>query len=416
MVLHALGVLFPGFPRSARWRTTGSAIVREQLRRQVNADGSHFEQSSYYHVYALDLFLLHYLLAGRPDEFNAPLIRMAEYLDAIQGVERRIPFVGDDDGGRLFHPYGTRDEFCRATLATCAMLFRRPEWLHETGDLDQQAAWWLDMPEVVNTARSEDSTRRSRLFPDTGMAVLEDHDLFVLADAGGFGPFRAGHSHSDTLSIVLRRSDKDILIDPGTFSYAEAESRDWFRGSSAHNTVRIDLSNQALSLGPFAWAGKPVVSIQDWTSTSDWDYLDATCRYDGQPFAHRRRILFIKDRGWIVILDHAEGSGEHRVEQFWNTACPILELSSHAYQLGDSARLLLDLQMDITIQTAWRSPAYGVKDPSQQIVAQKRTTLPFSFATAILGASDEPHAVHAVSTGVAIGSSVWALPPRGNAA
>ena len=66
VALHALGVLFPAFPRAARWAETGGRLVEQQMERQVREDGSHFEQSAYYHVYALDFFLLYRLLAKPP--------------------------------------------------------------------------------------------------------------------------------------------------------------------------------------------------------------------------------------------------------------------------------------------------------------------------------------------------------------
>ena len=49
---------------------------------------------------------------------------MADFLDTLMGP-RALPFLGDDDGGRWFHPYGRRDQFGRATLATCATLLNR---------------------------------------------------------------------------------------------------------------------------------------------------------------------------------------------------------------------------------------------------------------------------------------------------
>ena len=54
VVLHALGVLFPRFALARNWVREGGRIVQQQLERQVRADGTHFEQSAYYHVYALD--------------------------------------------------------------------------------------------------------------------------------------------------------------------------------------------------------------------------------------------------------------------------------------------------------------------------------------------------------------------------
>ncbi|MCL4402454.1 MAG: hypothetical protein M1436_07325, partial [Acidobacteria bacterium] len=135
VALHALGVLFPGFPRAGKWERTGGRIVREQMDAQVREDGSHFEQSTYYHVYALDFFLLHRALAQAPPAYDEKLSRMADYLAALMGPSRRLPFIGDDDGGRLFHPYGTRDRFGRATLAAASVLLERPEWFYEPEDL-----------------------------------------------------------------------------------------------------------------------------------------------------------------------------------------------------------------------------------------------------------------------------------------
>ena len=94
VALHALGVLFPVFPESERWRARGAAIVEAQLEFQVKADGSHFEQSTYYHVYALDFFLFYYLMASRPKHFEPALARMAEYLDWLLGPARRMALLG----------------------------------------------------------------------------------------------------------------------------------------------------------------------------------------------------------------------------------------------------------------------------------------------------------------------------------
>ena len=61
--------------------------------RQVRGDGSHFEQSAYYHVYALDFFLLYRVLANPGAAYDAKLVRMAEYLDALLGNSGVLPLI-----------------------------------------------------------------------------------------------------------------------------------------------------------------------------------------------------------------------------------------------------------------------------------------------------------------------------------
>src|SRR5205823_11716323 len=130
-------------------------------------------------------------------------------------------------------------------------------------------------------------------FADAGVAIMASGAAHLVIKAGPFGEGSGGHSHSDVLSLVARVGDREILIDPGTFTYiADPEERNRFRGAAAHNTVRIDGRDQAVPAGPFRWNGKPSVDVREWTTGAQQDYLDATCRYSG--FTHRRRVLFVK--------------------------------------------------------------------------------------------------------------------------
>ena len=68
---------------------------------------------------------------------------MAEHLHALLGPARKLSFPGEDEGGRFFHPFGAREDFGRASMATCSVFLDRPEWLYSVEDLWPQAAWWL---------------------------------------------------------------------------------------------------------------------------------------------------------------------------------------------------------------------------------------------------------------------------------
>ena len=51
----------------------------------------------------------------------------------------------------------------------------------------------------------------------------------------------AAHGHADALAMVLSIGGDELFIDPGTYAYhTEQKWRDYFKGTSAHNTVRID--------------------------------------------------------------------------------------------------------------------------------------------------------------------------------
>jgi Heparinase II/III-like protein/Heparinase II/III N-terminus len=340
VALHTLSVLYPELPLSHRWRTLASELVEEQMVRQVREDGSHFEQSTYYHVYALDMFLWHELLAETSARYKDKLLRMAEYLAALLGPGETLPLIGDDDGGRLFHPYGKRAGFARATLAATGALAVKP----------------------VSRAN------RSRQFPDAGMAVMTAGDIQIIVKAGAFGPGSAGHSHSDALSFVCRLGDHWWLVDSGTYSYLDPEWRNRFRGSAAHNTIRIDGKDQATPAGPFRWAHLPEVRSLEWSSTEEQDSLDAECRYSG--FVHLRRFLFLKPYV-LFVLDRVEGQpGEHLVEQFW-----------HAAQTDKFTSMAFSHESAAT--ETWHSEVFGSKHAVPGRLVTYRGSLPVTLAAAI---------------------------------
>ena len=223
-----------------------------QLAFQVRPDGSHFEQSTYYHVYALDFLLFHYLLAGRPKQFEPVLARMAEYLDWLLGPSRRMAFSGDDDGGRLFHPFGERNQFGRASLTTSGILLGNSRWIGSKETTAEQAAWWLGAQCLATAGGPQPPPAGARAFNDSGMVFLQSSNLFVQFDAGSFGWAGGGHSHADTMNALVWFEGEPVFIDPGTYTYvADPAARDWFRGTAAHNTISIDRQNQGQPAGPF---------------------------------------------------------------------------------------------------------------------------------------------------------------------
>lgn len=391
VTLHALGLLFPQFPEAGRWEQNGAAWVERELLRQVRDDGSHFEQSSYYHVYALDMFLFHAVLRGTA---WPRLERMAEYLSALLGPSGSLPFIGDDDGGRWFHPYGPRDRFGRATLATCGVLFGRPEWIADPRDLEEQAVWWLG-PRSVESAPARHA---SLLFAGTGSAILVDRDRQVIVKGGPFGPGRAGHSHSDCLSVIARASGRRILIDSGTFTYVgDAQERDRFRGAAAHNTMRVDRLDQADPRGPFGWANPPVTGILEFQTCAAHDFFDAECRYRG--ITHRRRVLWIKPDVLLILDDISGTPGEHDLEQFWHLGGKPALAGAACFRVP-GALLVTESNGTLEIAAGWTSPVFGSKTAAAVIRVARREVLPSRWAAAVIfGESDSPASIQRTGGG-----------------
>lgn len=370
VALHALGIFFRGMSRAHAWERQGARVVAERMAHLVHADGSYIEQSASYHLYALDMLLFHAVLVPPSDEYRGSLARMARYLDALMGDERTLPSIGDDDGGRFFHPFGPRDRFGRATLATAGWVLGRPEWIARN-DLRECAVWWLG-PRVLQ-AHGVKPVRQSAWFEDAGVAVMHSGDARCIVQAGPFGPFRGSHGHSDKLSLVVRAGGQDLLIDAGTFTYDHTSPwRRVFRGTAAHNTVRVGGRDQADPAGAFGWQNSPEVIVRQWETTPAADFLDAECRY--RDVRHRRRVFFWKP-GLLFVLDDVECGGAV-AEQFWHPAAPVRRLTSFSFRLGEAGTLLLapgDSAADCSEsgEFGWRSEVYGLKQPSPVVVMRR---------------------------------------------
>ena len=387
VALHALGLLFREAAGAENWERAGTRVVWEQMERQVRADGSHFEQSSYYHLYALDMFLFHAALAPVPDEYGGAILRMAEYLDALMGPSGSLPFLGDDDGGRFFHPYGERKRFGRATLATCGAMFGRSDWIRDREDLCQQAVWWLGALRVDQPVRKRHWA--SRRFEEAGTVVMASERVSCIVRAGPFGAFRAGHSHADALSMVVAGEAGEVVVDPGTFTYV-GEERGAFRGTAAHNTVRVEEQDQAQMNGPFAWRNPPEVRIRQWIPGAEADYLDAECRY--RRWRHRRRVFFIKP-ALLFVLDDVEcesgGAGRWLAEQFWHAGAGVEIFGTQCWRIGSSATLVLDRAAGAVEwreggAIGWRSRVFGAKEKAPVIVNRREGTKSLRFGAALI--------------------------------
>ncbi len=325
VALHALGLYFSGFPRARQWEQLGAQVTREQMDRQIRADGSSFEQSTYYQVYLLDMFTLHAALASPGLRYRAKLKQMAEFQRAMAGPSGRLPLLGDDDGGCV-------------SLGSIQRLGGKGNW-------------------------------QSQLFPDAGLAVMTCGETQAIVDAGPFGALNAGHSHSDTLSIVVRSGGAEILIDPGTYTYTgDAEWRAWFRSTAAHNTIRIDGRDQGVQRGPFGWDSKPKVKILDWRTNAERDLLEAECCYAG--FTHRRRVEFLKPDVFVITDDVSGPPGSHEIEQLWHLAS------------GEAGAKLI-LPDDAELTESWRSTMFGEKHLGPMLRVRRRSELPIRLEARI---------------------------------
>jgi hypothetical protein len=398
--LFFIGVLYPQIRCADRWKKKGLEILLQETERQVHSDGLYFEQSLYYHVYALDLFLHARLLALRnqidvPAHYDEVLKKM---LVVVKTLSQSGPLLGfgDDDGGRLFNPRRNRGRHMTDPVAVGATLLQN-EQLRTAATLTEESIWLFGEQAVsFLSGESLPVPRHSQSFPDGGIYTSADPEKpsQLVIDAGPLGAMRAGHGHADALSVKYSAHGKPCLVDSGTFGYiSSGNERDLYRGTGAHNTLRVDELDQAVPDGPFAWKDLPAVRPESWIMGETFTYF--TGSHTGylrlrDPVLHRRFVFHLFKSFWMV-RDVAEGKEAHILETFWH-----FDSSLAAHQIDDrfvaasaadgeldNAIAFVpvnDSQWDCRVTSGHVSPVYGLAESAEVLRCRAEIRLPAEHA------------------------------------
>jgi hypothetical protein len=411
--LYTAGVTWPYWPRAAQWRANGKAILEREALLQNAPDGVNREQAVSYLQWELDLLLIPLFAARANGDDFAPayaarIEAMLVYLASIMDFGGNVPMFGDADDGFVVR-LDPRPGFCRyrSLLATGALLFGRGDLKAKAGGLDDKTRWLLGVCADADFAGLDTSAARlpiRREFPDGGYYVLgadfeTPAEIRLVADAGPLGYRRiAAHGHADALSFTLSVAGLEFLVDPGTFAYhTETDWRSYFRGTAAHNTVRIDGQDQSQQGGNFMWLRKARAGCATWSTNAERDLFEGW--QDGyaslaDPVMHHRGIELDKRARRILIEDTLEMQGAHDVEIFFHCheACTVREHGNNITLTRDGKVVTLGLPDGGDVRVlrgsiapigGWVSRAFDRKQPAPTIAWRARLSGSVALRTVI---------------------------------
>jgi hypothetical protein len=397
--LFVAAITWPFWGRARKWRLTAKEELAREMLVQNTEDGVNREQSVFYAAFVLDFFLSA-ALAGKANgtefprecwqRFEAMLVFLATLMDA----NGHLPMIGDSDDGHVLR-LSQEEGFCpyRSLMATGSILCSRPEFKVKAGHLDEKTHWLLGVDadkrfDAISVRAVKWPMRRA--FPDGGYYLMgkdweKPGEVRLVADAGSLGYLSlAAHGHADALTVTLSVAGKEFLIDPGTYAYqSNLKWRNYFRGTAAHNTVRIDQQDQSVIGGKFMWLQRAHTEVEVWQTDNVSDRLVAI--HDGysrlaDPVFHRREIYFDKVRMCIQIVDTIYGKKPHTVERFWHFSelCEVKRENGVISAVNDGVRIRLSStgggekvrlsrgQKDPPL--GWVSRHFDIKEPTATVV------------------------------------------------
>ena len=400
MGLFVASLTWPWWPESARWRESARAELEAEAKKQIGADGASREQAFWYHHEVADMLLLCVLFGqangiGFSSQLRRRLESMLEFIAAVIDGGAHVPMVGDADDAVMvrfsrepdFSPY-------RSLLATGAVLFGRGDFKALAGRFDDKSRWLLGdkASQQFEALRVAPAAPVRLAFRDGGYCILGrdfggPKEVKAVVDAGPLGYLSiAAHGHADALAFTMSGGGNEILVDPGTYTFhGQKRWRDYFRGTSAHNTVRVDREDQSVPGGDFLWLRHARARCEHFDTGAARDVFEGV--HDGylrldDPVLHRRRIEFDKQQMRIAVRDTLECRGEHFVELHWHLAdsCAA-SVFGHCVQVeGPGFRVRIDCPRELNAPIAvrgqddpplgWISRQFDRREPSPVIVCR----------------------------------------------
>lgn len=322
------GQFLSGGP-SRKWMSLAGKLLLCEIKQQILTDGGHFERSTMYHCQVCQDLLEIYLALTRDGNVSSPLavllkdtiLKMAEFLLNQLHPDGTMALFGDSALGVTANPMDLIAVV--SSVAGCG---------HPIGDyrLKDPYLFLIGGHRVIPGPHHSPDLSRSRIsqpeivsFNDSGYFMVRNRNNdYLVVDGGVFGPESLpAHSHCDMLSYELSLSGERFIVDSGVLEYAPNQWRDYFRGTSAHNTVMVDGIEQARCWGSFR-VGKRARRI---SAALELD-RDGNPVFKGAidltPMAsfrliQQREIMWIGNRLWLVMDSiHSDGPAIHSLQSF----------------------------------------------------------------------------------------------------
>jgi uncharacterized heparinase superfamily protein len=331
------GRYFDG-PEAARWHRAGSRLLDTELKRQILADGTHYERSPAYHAQVFaDLVDCRRLVSERLR------IRLDSKLRKMAGV------LAD-----LTHPDGDVSLFNDGTLD----MSHQPDVLLDV---------WAD--EIGERPAQHPIVR----LPDAGYFGLRSADSLCLVDCGSVGPKDLpAHSHGDALAFEWSVDGQRIIVDFGVFEYQAGPRRMESRATRSHNTVTVDDADQCEFWGSFRIGRRPRVLLRECGYDEHQGLVvegshDGFRHLTGRP-EHRRR--FEVRAGEVSVTDAVSGGAGQSVRARLLLHPGVGIERDGSTLLLRQGRTVIDVESTgtFTIEKATWCPSFGVELETQRIV------------------------------------------------
>ena len=408
-----IGVMLPELRAAEEWREFGLRELLREMDKQTLPDGADYEASTGYHRLKVELYLYSLLLCRTngieiEEKYWTKVRGMIDYIRVYLRPDGRAPLVGDTDSGQVLAIVKRAADDHGYVLVLGAAVFQEPHFKLPDDEVPEELLWILGERGVRDyKSLQQTPMRESQAFPDAGIYVLRQDDLYLLFNASDSGvKGRGSHGHNDALSIEVSAYGVPFIIDPGTYVYvANLKERHTFRSTAYHSTVQVDAREQNTvdEELPFIIGNEASPRVLTWKSDAEEDLVIA--EHYGyqklpQPVTHRRSVRFDKRKRFWIIEDRLTGKGTHKFSFRFHLAPEIETVlrpdgSIEAWDKMKAVRLFVAPLNDAPkpqFDQGFASTDYGAKRKSMIVRWSERASVPAIRRWAIVPVHNESDA------------------------
>jgi hypothetical protein len=402
------------FKESAKWIRYSQKGLETEILKQHSKNGVNKEEAANYIQFITDFFLLSYIVGENSllpfsRTYKNQLQQIFNYIHDFLDCKGNCPKYGDEDGGKCFiADFNDKFNNFKSLLTSGAIIFKDPVLKSKSNgfDIKNQLLFGRLGKLIFNAIPNEDSVEGSKFYKEEGHFISrkkeEKREIYLHFDAAPLGYLSiAAHGHADALSFILHVDGHPVFVDPGTYTYhTDPKWRNYFIGTLAHNSIKINKHDQATIAGSTLWLQHYKCNILHSETTSEKDIIRAShTGYEKFGIIHTRELIFDKESAEIKITDTIKTKTQNpyfiEMPFHLHPGIEVKPINENCFSLKNKSGINVQLQTDLKLTAqvihgqikptivGWYSKSFSQKEPTNTILCSLEISKNIKFETTI---------------------------------
>ena len=365
LALYLVGLLYPQFPDSTKWKQKGKAWFEEEIAYQVYKDGTFLQFSMNYHRVVIQLLTWAIVLAGKNEESFIPIVyerakKSLEFLRSCMNDNNGyLPNYGANDGALFFKLNSSSYRDYRPQLTALASALKIDlsfpgfcEDIHWYGLENKASKTWKPAEGIHQ-------------FSAGGYYVIREVNTLTFIRCG---KYKDRPSQADNLHLDIWYNDENILTDAGSYKYnTDEKTLRYFMGTASHNTVMLDDHDQMKKGSRFIWYNWSQCIDTEVRETEDafcFKGTISTFAEVGKNVLHTREIIKTKGKPYWSVKDTIINKPDSvLMKQLWHLPLQHFPIKWKSVNGNND-------EIKMQMEEGFVSELYGKKERSEMIIFQ----------------------------------------------